>query len=52
MYFINECPNTGKASLVYWKDEDSVSLARLEDMVEQDGDPKCMHVVHKYPSYF
>ena len=29
----------GKAFLIYWKEEDSVSLARLEDMVEQDGEP-------------
>ena len=32
--------HAGKAFLVYWKEEDSVSLARLEDMVEQNGEPK------------
>ena len=32
--------HAGKAFLVYWKEEDSVSLARLEDMVEQNSEPK------------
>ena len=26
--------------LIYWKEEDSISLVRLDDMVDQDGEPK------------
>ena len=26
--------------LIFWKEEDSISLARLDDMVDQDGEPK------------
>ena len=26
--------------LIYWKEEDSISLVRLDDIVDQDGEPK------------
>ena len=29
-----------KAFLIFWKEENSVSLAWLDDMVDQDGKPK------------